>query len=299
MQPDGAAARPEPRAFPLLPRRETPAGRLIVRLGALLSRVEPSRRLLRRSPEPPVVVTCVYRRRHADLVLAMMRRSHRARWVLWAYDEVDPRLEHATVGSGRGGRLELHERMVAHATSTGAHQDAQEDAGEDPWWVIADDDIVTGGWSFTELAAVARDAQLDVSAPAHSWGSHWSHRITLQRALSAVRLTHFVEIGPVVVLSPAGRRTLTPFPDANPVGWGLESYWSSLHRSDVRCGLVDALPVDHRVPMGGTYSSRSAWESGQAYVRTLGIDDFTAEQRAMMVTLATWRPWRRRAPWAV
>lgn len=293
MQPDGTASRSEPRAFPLLPRRETRTGRLIVGLGALLSRVEPSRWLLRRSAEPAVVVTCVYRRRHAELVLAMMRRSPRARWVLWAYDEVDPRLEPATVGTGRGGRLELHERMVAHAV------EAAPDAREDPWWVIADDDIVTGGWSFTQLAAVARDAQLDVSAPAHSWGSHWSHRITLQRALSAVRLTHFVEIGPVVVLSPAGRRTLTPFPDANPVGWGLESYWSSLHRDDVRCGLVDALPVDHRVPMGGTYSSRAARESGEAYVRTLGIDDLTAEQRAMMVTLSTWRPWRRRAPWVV
>ena len=287
------------RAFPFLPDRESLLGKSLLSLAGVVRHVEPSRFVLRqqirRRPTANIIVTCAYRSKYADLVQAMITGSPApARWILWAVDDVDPRLKDLTVGQGRGPKLELHQEMFAK----GLHDDKPSPVpNERPYWAIADDDLRLRRRTFTDLAAAAAIAELDVFAPSHSWVSHWSHLVTLQRPLSLVRSTHFVEIGPILVLSPKAQDLLLPFPAGMPGDWGLEAYWSSLHRPELRCGLVDAITMDHLVPMGRHYDSAAAWKHAQEWVKSLGIEDFAADQRAMTVTLGTWRPWKLRPSW--
>ncbi|PWJ55119.1 hypothetical protein SAMN06264364_10440 [Quadrisphaera granulorum] len=285
------------RAFPLLPRRDSAAGRAVVTTAGLVERLDPSAMslplALRRSSTPPAVVTCVYRRRNADLVTALAGPEHErlasgTRWSSWALDESAPELAASTVGTGPGARLELHEAMLERAVPR-----------EDDYWVITDDDVRLPAGGMQLLLRVAAAAGLDVSGPSHSYTSFWSHRFTLKRPLSIARLTHFVEIGPIVVLSPRARAALLPLPTASVTGWGLESYWSSLRRPDLRCGLIDAVTVRHLTPMGTGYDAEAEYERGVEFAQSLGVDDFQADQRAMMTTVATWRPGQVSPPWVV
>ena len=60
-----------------------------------------------------------------------------------------------------------------------------------------------------------------------------------------MRVTAFVEIGPVVALRATTFAQLLPFPDLR-MGWGLDAHWAAVARAHGwRMGIVDALPVTH------------------------------------------------------
>lgn len=277
----------------LLPRAGSSAAAAVLVALGLVARLDPTAAVTARrvrGSAPPVLLTVVYRRENAATVTALVddARADGARVVLWALDAPAPSLEHLTLGSGPGARLALHERMRASATT-----DATDTAGEERWWVISDDDVRLPRGGVSRLAGVAQRGGLDVAGAAHAPGSEWNHSFTLARPLSVVRLGRFVETGPVLVLSPRAQRTLLPLPEGSLAGWGMEAYWSSQTQPGLRSGLVDAVAVDHLVPMGGSYDATAEWERCRAFTRRFGVDDVSD----LKTTLGTWRPWRSRPRW--
>jgi hypothetical protein len=116
---------------------------------------------------------------------------------LWALNEVDPALRELTVGSGAGDRLAIHAELHAGAA-------------EEEWLVIADDDVVFRHGSLADFLRVAASAALDVAQPAHEPGSCANIRFTRRVPFRAVRVTTFVESGPVVALSPKAAAAALP-----------------------------------------------------------------------------------------
>ncbi len=60
-------------------------------------------------------------------------------------------------------------------------------------------------------------------------------------------------------------------------------------------GIVDSVTYLHLDAVGGTYDEAAERARMRTDLAERGIDDLAALQQ----TLATWRPWRRRPPWAV
>ena len=266
------------------PRRASRLGRLSLRLGQT---AVPTGRLLRARTDAveiqPVVLTLVYRARNAAVVAEILRSTPPDSTIaLWALDEVAPALASMTLGAGPGSRFHLHEELLRLAAPP-----------PDVHWVLSDDDIVLRRSSVKELVRVAITAHIDVYAPTHAWDSHWSYGFTCSRPLSLVRETSFVEIGPLVGFSPAARAMLLPFPAVAGVGWGMEAYWSSLSQPGLRNGLIDALPIAHTTPVGGTYDQADEAVKAQVLLERSGVPSL----EALMRTSATWRPWQRRPPW--
>lgn len=284
----------------LLPRAGSSAADAVLVALGLVARLDPTAALAARrvrGAEPPVLLTVVYRRENAATVTALVDDAlgGGVRVVLWALDAPHPSLEHLTLGSGPGGRLALHERMRASATTaeTADPAGAAGAAEQERWWVVSDDDVRLPRGGVSRLAALAQRGGLDVAGAAHAPGSEWNHSFTLARPLSVARRGLFVETGPVLVLSPRAQQTLLPLPEGSAAGWGMEAYWSSQTQPGLRSGLVDAVAVEHLVPMGGSYDASAEWERCRAFTRRYGVEDVSD----LKTTLGTWRPWRSHAPW--
>ncbi len=64
-----------------------------------------------------------------------------------------------------------------------------------------------------------------------------------------VRLTTFVESGPLVAVAPKWVERVTPLPVWRGMGWGLELEWIDLQAEGCRLGIVDATTVVHLGPV--------------------------------------------------
>ena len=82
-----------------------------------------------------------------------------------------------------------------------------------------------------------------------------------------MRVTRFVEIGPVTAFSRRAAAELLPFPELR-FGWGLDLHWAALAgRHGWRLGVVDALPVRHESALvGATYSRDDAVEEAARFL---------------------------------
>jgi hypothetical protein len=207
---------------------------------------------------------------------------------LWALDQVSPRLDHLTVGSGPGCRFDLLNRIL----------ELRPPAPE-RYVVVTDDDIVlpAGIGRFVGMAAAAH---FDLAMPAHLPYSHFSHDLTRRRRLAAARLTTYVEIGPLLCLSVEGRRRVTPFPPSSGLGWGTEIGWSRLAEEGCRLGIVDATPVLHIAPPGRAYDTKAEMERLAEYLRLAGVPDrgsIREQVDSLQRTLCLWPRYRSRPPW--
>lgn len=135
------------------------------------------------------------------------------------------------------------------------------------WLFLLDDDVVLPRGFLDGVINQAERHQLRLVQPAHRLRSHAAWRVTRRRARSAVRETAFVEIGPVVGLHRETFDTLLPFPPLR-MGWGLDAHWSAVAAArGWRIGIVDALPVGHRLaPAGATYSRQLALDEARAFL---------------------------------
>jgi hypothetical protein len=138
-----------------------------------------------------------------------------------------------------------------------------------------------------------RRAGLGLAQPAHEQDSHASHKFTKVAEGSNVRLTTFVEIGPVFAVSPAWREAVLPFPPDVGMGWGIELGWSRLADRGCRLGIVDAVRLRHHVKPGTDYDVAAAMAEMRERFDAHGVGSWPEVQR----TLATWRRWRPRPPW--
>ena len=233
---------------------------------------------------PPVTALCIYRARNAAeverLLLDVMPTATDVR--LWALDEVAPTLAGRTVGCGPGGKFPLLNRLVA-----AAHLPV------DRYLAVLDDDVrfVRGDLGVLLDRAIAADLQL--VQPAHARRSHSSHPITRRRPLSCVRLTTFVEIGPVFLVAPPARERIVPFPEDEGMGWGLELRWSALRSDGMRLGIVDDVSVRHLTPPTDSYDATDERKRVAKLLAAMGV----TSMRDLQSTLATWRRWQPRPPW--
>lgn len=209
---------------------------------------------------PPATVVCVYRARNADTVrrLVGQARCAGAQVALWALDDVVPDLAWATLGSGAGTRFGHLNRLVDGIPA-------------DHWVVVCDDDVTLQRRGLASFLALSARLGLQLSQPAHSRrGSHWSYRITRRHLLRAGRETTFVEIGPVLAISPDGRHLVLPFEDVG-MGWGAELGWYDLQQQGLRLGIIDVTPMRHLGKVGAGYDSTDERARMQVMLEDRGL----------------------------
>lgn len=219
-------------------------------------------------------LVCVYRSTNATYVeglvheiLAVGGEAH-----LWALDEPHPSLMPWTRGVGPGQRLALLNRLILHAQHGG-------------WLVVADDDITLAQGGLKELLKLARRARLGLGQPAHAHGSFASHQVSMAIPGNVVRLTRFVEVGPLIVVAPALRPVITPFPEEYGMGWGLDVVWSDLVADGHRLGIVDRVTVVHHGAVGLAYDSDDARASLNRELERRGL----ADMEHLNDAVAVWR----------
>src|SRR4029077_16270597 len=103
--------------------------------------------------------------------------------------------------------------------------------------------------------------------PAHHELSRAAWRLCERHPASVARVVGMVEIGPVTALSRETFAVLTPFPEAR-MGWGLDAHWGALAREHGwRCGVVDAVAIEHRAsPVAQSYSREAAIAEARAFL---------------------------------
>jgi hypothetical protein len=227
----------------------------------------------------------IYRAANAPHVERLLAPALAAGWTAawWALDETVPALSAHTVGEGPGEKLPLLQAAIERHGPPAAEL------------VLSDDDIAFGRGDVTTFLDLAGRAGLGLAQPAHAPGSEVSHGITRVQRRSRVRLTTFVESGPLVAIAPGWVEQVTPLPVWRGMGWGIELEWIDLRRDGCRLGIVDAIPVTHLGKVSGGYDDTELRARVRAELAARDVDDWAPLQQ----TLATWRPWRRRPPWPV
>ena len=233
--------------------------------------------------QPEVSLYCVYRAKNAARVRRLCEAIARFGAVphLWALDRADPRLSRWTRGTGPGRKFELLSKLYE------GHR-----PGEDAWLLLIDDDVEVSRRGWRRLLRTSRAAGFDLSQPAHGRGSHRSHVLTRARFARA-RMTTFVEIGPVVLVSPRVRNEVVPFPPHDGMGWTLDFAWHDLSKEGYRLGIVDAVRMRHVGAVGQDYDSTEDRRAVRAELDARGLRDVPD----MHQTLAVWQWWQAKCPW--
>ena len=162
--------------------------------------------------------------------------------------------------------------------------------------LLADDDVFFVGRHGQLFATIARAAELDLAMPAHVADSEHTFRVTEQKAFSTARETQFVEIGPLVLLSPRAFKDVFPFPESARMGWGLDVYWSMLASQGRRLGIVDATPMKHIGAVGASYDQTYERAQLAYYCELAGVESAYSLANP---SPAVWRPWQSSPPWMV
>lgn len=226
----------------------------------------------------------VYSASNAGRVADVVQPARQDGWEvrLHALDEPHTALADVTRSAGRGARLENLNAALA------------EGDGLPRWVVLCDDDVQFVRGDVVRLVAECAAAGFGLAQPAHAPGSHVSHPHTRQAPRSRSRVVTYVEAGPVAVVAPAWSQRVLPLPAWRGMGWGLELEWMDLVAEGCVLGVVDRVTYLHLEPVGGTYDEQVERAQMAADLAARGIDDLARAQ----ATIATWRPWRRRPPWA-
>jgi hypothetical protein len=215
---------------------------------------------LARSTRAPldVLVIGVYRNGSVltDALPALHSSRHNVRLAFGSMGEVDPELREHTVAEGMtGGKFENLDRLLE-----GAH-------GAPDWTIVVDDDVRLPRAFLDRFLAICEAFELDLAQPAQTLRSHSAWKVTRRRPASLVRVTRFVEIGPVTAFGRRAAAGLLPFPELR-FGWGLDLHWSAVAgQRGWRLGIVDALPVRHESALvGATYSRDEAVEEAARFL---------------------------------
>lgn len=227
---------------------------------------------------------CVYRARNAEAVRQVVTGLPAGSVAhLHALDAAAPELAGLTHAVGPGARIPLLQALI----------DADPPRPGD-YVLILDDDVTflrDGARRFPGLAA---RAGLDIAQPAHAVGSLKTYRVNAFTPISTARLTRYVEVGPVVLVSPRALPHVLPFPSWARMGWGVDVLWTRLTDVGMRLGVVDATPALHTGALGVAYDwalENTLLESALAQVGAASIDDVATGLGKV------WRPWQRVPSW--
>ncbi len=208
-------------------------------------------RLARSGPDRlDILVTGVYRPDSifAAALPALHSTRHDVRIALGSTGAADPDLrEHTVAEHLGGGKFENLNRVL---------EESRADAGHPDWTVVVDDDVRLPRAFLDRFVAICERFGLDVAQPAQTLRSHSAWKVTRRRPASLVRVTRFVEIGPVTAFGRRAAEELLPFPELR-FGWGLDLHWAAIAgQRGWRLGIVDALPVRHESALVGAAYSR-------------------------------------------
>jgi hypothetical protein len=204
------------------------------------------------------------------------------RIALWALDSPVDALSRWTIGSGPGSRMALLNRLCEQIPLSMIDH-----------LVVCDDDVRFTRGGVAQLLRSVRRCAFGIAQPAHDTRSHWSHEITVQRMLAFARLTSFVEIGPVFVVSRPWLTSVLPFPAGFGMGWGLDVMWSDLPEQGCRLGIVDSVCIRHLAPAAKEYDVAAERRRVESLLTARNLQSVRQMQRC----LATWRIWQRNPPW--
>ena len=162
---------------------------------------------------------------------------------------------HRTTAGDRGKFENLNALLARHPAQ-----------GHD-WLLVVDDDVELPAGFLDRFLFLAERFGLRLAQPAHRRRSHAAWPITRRRALSVVRETAFVEIGPVVAFQAATFEVLLPFPPLR-FGWGLDAHWSAIARAQSwPIGVIDATPVRHgQRRIASSYAREDAVAESRAFL---------------------------------
>lgn len=227
----------------------------------------------------------VYRSNNVDILSRLIGQIE-ADVHLHSLDGVVPdSLSDFTRSTGPGQRMPLLQSLITSNPPK-----------EGGWVVIADDDVAFEAPGLTRFLKWANAAGLDFAQPAHTPSSHSTFLVTRLEPFSSVRQSQFVEVGPLVALSPRAQAFALPFPEEARMGWGVDVLWASYRSSGLRLGVVDATPMRHFGPVGNAYDN--AEEAAAAANVTKDLAVTSAHDLDAPVGL-TWRPWQRTVKWIV
>lgn len=233
-------------------------------------------RRLRGISRPPVSLLSIYRGRNGSRLRAVLAGLPEADFTLWALDEPVPALRGWTIGSGPGTRTELLNRLW---------QAARPKLDSDALLIVIDDDVAISARQLDLHLRACRAARLDLAQPAHRARSYTSWPFVRQRFDTYVRLTRFVEQGPLITLSRGGAEVLFPLPEELGMGWGLEALWSREAAHGLRLGIVDAASMRHLAPVSQGYDREAQEAQRLAVLSEAGMSSYSELQ----VDDATWR----------
>jgi hypothetical protein len=223
---------------------------------------------VRQLPKPPVAFYAIYRAKNAPMLAKIIYELREKDTIaLHALDHVAPTLRDHTHAEGPGQRMALLASLVA-----------QNPPSDQQWLCLCDDDVQFVRGSLRILLGQAAQFGLEVAQPAHTAASHYSHRVTLVRPGSLVRRTNFVEVGPVVVISPEAREKAFPGPTDVRMGWGLDVWWST---QNLQLGIVDAVRIRHLGPVARGYPDAAEREIARRYLAQLGAPSVSAYARTL------------------
>ena len=120
--------------------------------------------------------------------------------------------------------------------------------------IITDDDIVIQNNFIDAFLGLQIEFDLALAQPALTKYSWTYHPIVRQKKQTHVRLTNFVEIGPMFSVSQRLIPFIFPFDTITSMGWGLNYVWPiTVKKQGLRMGIIDATPVDHSLRRPGNY----------------------------------------------
>ena len=140
------------------------------------------------------------------------------------------------------------------------------DLAQFDWLMILDDDIALPPHFLDLFVYYCHRERLQLAMPAHRFLSHKTFAVTERQWASTVRLTGFVEIGPLTILHSSLFPALLPFPGLR-FAWGLDVLWSrEAKRHGWRLGVVDATPIRHLRPIGQSYDGGQARQEAEQFL---------------------------------
>jgi len=133
------------------------------------------------------------------------------------------------------------------------------DASEFDWVLLCDDDVEVGANFIDELIRLCTCHDFALAQPARTLDSFTDHPFVQILPGLQARLTRFVEIGPLTCIRRDAMKVLLPFRPESGMGWGLDFVWPvRMEAAGLRMGIVDAVPIAHRIRKsvtGYTHSS--------------------------------------------
>jgi hypothetical protein len=113
--------------------------------------------------------------------------------------------------------------------------------------VITDDDILPDKYMLYRLIEGMISFDLALAQPARSFASEVSHVITRRQSFRrSVRLTNFVEIGPLFAIRRDLLNHILIYDPTSPMGFGYDYIWSKqVENIGLKMGIVDSASINH------------------------------------------------------